>query len=73
MLLFNSRLRLFPGKLKSTWTRPFLITNMFPYGAVELENKEGSKFTFNGQRIKIYLGHAESAYEVVETYNIDEV
>ena len=29
MLLFNSRLHLFPGKLKSKWTRPFLITKVF--------------------------------------------
>ena len=48
VLLFNSRLRLCPGKLKSTWTRPFLITEMFPYRAVEFENKEGAKFTVNG-------------------------
>ena len=25
VLLFNSRLRLFPGKLKSKWSRPFII------------------------------------------------
>ena len=56
VLLFNSRLRLFPGKLKSKWTGPFLITKVFSHGAVELENKEGIKFTVNGQRIKIYLG-----------------
>ena len=73
VVLFNSSLRLFPGKLKSKWTRPFLITKMFPDGAVEFENKEGANFTVNGQRIKIYIGHAESSYEVVEAYNIDEV
>ena len=59
VLLFNSRLCLFPGKLKSKWTGPFLITKVFPHGAVELENKEGAKITVNGQRIKIYLGHIE--------------
>ena len=40
VLLLNSRLRLFPGKLKSKWTGPFLITQVFPHGVVELENKE---------------------------------
>ncbi|XP_015068717.1 uncharacterized protein LOC107013283 [Solanum pennellii] len=73
VLLLNSRLRLFPSKLKSEWTGPFLITKVFPNGAVELENKEGAKFTVNGQKIKIYLGHAESAHEVVEAYHLDEV
>jgi len=36
VLLFNSRLRLFPGKLKSKWSGPFLIKNVKPYGAIEL-------------------------------------
>ena len=38
VLLFNSRLRLFPGKIKSKWTGPYLVTQLFPQGAVELEN-----------------------------------
>ncbi|XP_069147087.1 uncharacterized protein [Solanum lycopersicum] len=46
---------------------------MFPHGVVELENKERARFMVNGQRIKIYLGHAESAHEVVEAYHLDEV
>ena len=31
VLLFNSRLKLFPGKLKSRWSRPFTVTRVFPY------------------------------------------
>ena len=73
VLLFNSRLRLFPGKLKSKWTGPYLVTQLFPHGAVELETKEGVRFNVNGQPIKIYLGHAESANEVIEEYHLDEV
>ena len=73
VLLFNSRLRLFPGKLKSKWTCPFLITQVFPHGPVELENKEGVRFKVNEKRIKIYLGHAEKANEVIEAYHLDEV
>ena len=65
VLLFNSRLHLFFGKLKSKWDGPFLVTKVFPHVAVELENKEHAKFMVNGQRIKIYLGHAESVQEVV--------
>ena len=56
VLLFNSRFWLFPGKLISKCTGPFLIIKVYPHGAVELENKEGSKFTVNRKRIKIYLG-----------------
>ena len=73
VLLFNSRLRLFPGKLKSKWTCPYLITQLFPHALVELENKEGVGFKVNRQRIKIYLGHAETVNEVIKAYNIDEV
>ena len=73
LLLFNSRLRLFPGKLKSKWTGPYLVTQLFPHGEVELETKEGVRFKMNGQRIKIYLGHAESSDKVIEAYHLDEV
>ena len=45
VLLFSSRLHLVSGKLKSKWTGPYLITQLFPHGAVELENKEGVRFT----------------------------
>jgi len=55
VLLFNFRLRLFPGKLKSKWTGPFIVTQVFPHGAVELENNEGTRFKVNGQRIKVYI------------------
>ena len=73
VLLFNSRLHLFPGKLKSKWTGPFLLTKVLSYGAVELENKEGTRFVVNGKRIKIYLGNAETVQEVIEAYHLDEV
>ncbi|KAK4721670.1 hypothetical protein R3W88_011903 [Solanum pinnatisectum] len=66
VLLFNSRLRLFPGKLKSKWTEPFKVTQVFPHGVVELENKEGTKFNVNNQRIKSYLGQAKSINEVIK-------
>ena len=36
VLLVNSRLRLFPGKLKSKWTGPYLTTQLFHHGAVKL-------------------------------------
>ena len=56
VLLFNSRLKLFPGKLKSRWSRLFLITQVFPYGSVELMHPERGQFKVNGQQVKIYLG-----------------
>ncbi|GKC40311.1 reverse transcriptase domain-containing protein [Tanacetum coccineum] len=36
VLLFNSRLKMFSGKLKSRWSGPFTIAQVYPYGTVEL-------------------------------------
>ena len=55
VLLFNSRLRLFPGKLKSRWSGPFVVTKVFPYGAIEVSHDEKGSFTVNGQRLKPYI------------------
>nr|XP_016452087.1 PREDICTED: uncharacterized protein LOC107776691 [Nicotiana tabacum] len=57
VLLFNSRLKLFPGKLKSKCSGPFKVVNVSPFGAVELASEDGLRtFKVNGQRIKQYLG-----------------
>ena len=56
VLLYNSRLHLFPGKLKSRWTGPFVVKTVYPHGAVEIENpKNGNVFKVNGQRLKPFL------------------
>lgn len=54
-LLFNSRLKLFPGKLKSRWSGPYTIKEALPYGAITLSKKEGREFTVNGHRVKPYM------------------
>ena len=59
VLLFNSRLRWFPGKLKSKWTGPYMLERVLPYGAIELLGKDGKSFKVNGQRIKRYFGSTE--------------
>ena len=73
VLLFKSRLRLFPGKLKSKWAGPYLVTQLFPHGAVELETKVGVRFKVNGQPIKIFFGHAESVNKVIEACHHDKI
>lgn len=50
VLLYNSRLHLFPGKLRSRWTGPFIVRSVFSYGAIKIEDpKNGSTFKVNGQ------------------------
>ncbi|XP_073017860.1 uncharacterized protein [Primulina eburnea] len=63
VLLYNSRLKLFPGKLKSRWSGPFVLEMVSPYGAVELKCNDGRTFKVNGQRVKPYYG--------TEVMNID--
>ena len=51
---------------------PLLDTKLFPHGAVELETKESVRFKVNGQRIKLYFGHAESVNEMIVAHHLDE-
>ncbi|CAN6562049.1 unnamed protein product [Malus baccata var. baccata] len=56
VLLYNSRLRLFPGKLRSKWIGPFEVNQVMPHGAIEIKNLQtGELFKVNGQRLKHYL------------------
>nr|GFB18173.1 hypothetical protein [Tanacetum cinerariifolium] len=55
VLLFNSRLKIFSGKLKTRWTRPFTITQVFHYGTVELSQNDEPNFKVNGHRLKHYF------------------
>ncbi|GJZ35445.1 reverse transcriptase domain-containing protein [Tanacetum coccineum] len=56
VLLFNSRLKIFFGKLKSRWSGPFTITEVYPYGTAKLSHADGSNFKVNCHRLKHYYG-----------------
>nr|GEV37788.1 reverse transcriptase [Tanacetum cinerariifolium] len=56
VLLINSRLNIFPGKLKTRWSGPVTIAKVFPYGTVELSQANGPNFKVNGHCIKHYFG-----------------
>nr|GFB91935.1 reverse transcriptase domain-containing protein [Tanacetum cinerariifolium] len=56
VLLYNSRLKIFSGKLKSRWSGPFTISQIFPYGTVELSQPDRPNFKVNGHRLKHYFG-----------------
>ncbi|KAJ4701060.1 Pol polyprotein [Melia azedarach] len=60
VLLYNSRLKLFPGKLMSRWNGPYVVHKVFSYGAVELIKEQGGEpFKVNGHRLKPYLDAIE--------------
>ena len=70
VLLYNSRLHLFPEKLRFRWTRPFIVKNVFPHGAIESENpKNGNIFKVNGQRLKPFL---EKFSQEEESINLED-
>nr|GEZ41545.1 reverse transcriptase domain-containing protein [Tanacetum cinerariifolium] len=56
VLLFNFRLKIFSGKLKSCWSGPFTITKVYPYGTAKLSHADGSNFKVNCHRLKHYYG-----------------
>jgi hypothetical protein len=64
VLLFHSRLKLFPGKLRSRWIGPFVVTNIFPHGAIQIKGLyTGNEFKVNGHRLKPYLEHSPNDEE----------
>nr|GFA58266.1 reverse transcriptase domain-containing protein [Tanacetum cinerariifolium] len=56
VLLFNSRLKIFSGKLKSHWSGPFTISKIYPYGTAKLIHPDGCNFKINCHRLKHYHG-----------------
>nr|GEY21425.1 reverse transcriptase domain-containing protein [Tanacetum cinerariifolium] len=56
VILFNLRLKIFSGKLKTRWSGPFTITKVFSYGTVELSQVNGPNFKVNGHSVKHYFG-----------------
>ncbi|GJX67427.1 reverse transcriptase domain-containing protein [Tanacetum coccineum] len=56
VLLFNSRLKILSGKLKTHWSGPFTITKVFPYGTIKLSQPDGLNVKVNGHHVKHYFG-----------------
>ncbi|GKE33747.1 hypothetical protein Tco_1453069 [Tanacetum coccineum] len=45
---------MYPVKLKSKWSGSNIVKTVYPYGAVEIVDKNGFKFKVIGQRLKKY-------------------
>ena len=63
VLLYDSRLTIFRGKLSSRWSCPYTVHSVRPYGTVILKNNNGKPFTVNGQSVKHYWAEAEIPVE----------
>jgi len=55
VLFFNSRLKLFQGKLHSRWSDPFEVKKAVPYAAVEVRMEATGTFKVNGSWLKHYI------------------
>jgi hypothetical protein len=67
VLLYNSRLHLFPGKLRSRWSGLFIVKHVYPYGACDIENpKNGNVFKVNEHRLKVYFDNFSVENDSIE-------
>nr|GFA76389.1 reverse transcriptase domain-containing protein [Tanacetum cinerariifolium] len=73
VLLFNSRLKIFSGKLKSRWSGPFIICEIYPYGTAKLVHPDGCNFKVNCHRLKHYHGGDPPPLEIpdIQTFPKD--
>ena len=56
VLLYDSRLHLFPGKLQSRWNGPFVVQKVHDHGAIVILNpRTGALSKVNGQRLKPFF------------------
>lgn len=66
VLLYNSWLHLFSGKVKSRWYGLLTMLRLFPYGAFKLKQDGESLFKVNGQRVKHYMGNTKDLSVIYE-------
>ena len=66
VLLYDSKLHLFLGKLKSRWTGPFIVQQAYPNGSVDLRDPNDDRvFKVNGQRVKPYVVQQDIKAEIL--------
>ncbi|CAN6476557.1 unnamed protein product [Victoria cruziana] len=72
--VYDSRLHLFPSKLKSRWIGPAIVQHVHPSGAVKVKRGR-NHFTVNGQRLKPYIDGAiePSPEEIVKLIDVESV
>ena len=71
MLLYKSKLGHMSGKLCSTWEEPFIVTEVFPYGAVEIKEESSTRtFKVNGHRLRIFNENQDMLNKTMDGMNL---
>ncbi|GJZ64667.1 hypothetical protein Tco_0621088 [Tanacetum coccineum] len=74
VLLFNSRFKMHPGKLKSRWYEPNVVKIVYSYGTIKIIDRKGISFKVNGQRLKKYHdGHTDAEDKEVVEFEQDTI
>nr|GEZ70324.1 reverse transcriptase domain-containing protein [Tanacetum cinerariifolium] len=68
VLLFNSRLKIFSGKIKSRWSGSFTISEIYPYRTAKLIHLDGCNFKVNYHRLKHYHGGDPPPLEILDVH-----
>ena len=72
--LYDFRLHLHPGKLRSRWTGLFMVRHVFLNSDVEIDDPtDGRTFTVNGQRLKSYVKKVNDSMYLGEIPLVDPV
>ncbi|XP_016164864.1 uncharacterized protein LOC107607414 [Arachis ipaensis] len=73
VLLYNSRLRLMPGKLRSRWEGPYRVEKAEPYGVYHLRHPSSSNiFKVNRHRLKLYHGEKIKSNKEIEVFLLED-
>ncbi|XP_057760451.1 uncharacterized protein LOC130980827 [Arachis stenosperma] len=74
VLLYNSRMRLMPGKLRSRWDGPYRVKKVEPYGVFHLSYPSSSKFIkVNGHRLKLFHGEKMAKNQELEIILLEDL
>ncbi|XP_015963134.1 uncharacterized protein LOC107487065 [Arachis duranensis] len=73
VLLYNSRLRLFLGKLRSRWERPYHVEKAEPYGVYHLSHPSSLDiFKVNGHHLKLYHSEQMKSNKEIEVFLLED-
>nr|GEX30063.1 reverse transcriptase domain-containing protein [Tanacetum cinerariifolium] len=68
VLLFNFKLKILSGKLKSCWSGPFTIAEIYPYETAKLIHPDGCNFKVNCHHLKHYHGGDPPPLEIPDVH-----